>query len=368
MGLSGSLEDLALPQVLQLLSSNRLTGKLTLTRPDGRGVIVLRDGKIIFTTTDAARETIGSLLLLKGKVSPPVLAKALRIQRTSTRERRLGSVLMEMGAVDAETLRRVVAEQFSSVLAELIGWQSGHVRFQHLDVEERGEVAIDAGDFLWEDGLATDSLLFRILSQGVEDGDADDEALASDLDALLAPIPEGTVAPRTSLKQIMANLRSPTFTAEAALDILQLAGTLFARGALFLNSGHLISGIGQFGFDLLPGVLDVRAVRVLAGDDPTLEQVLETRETYRGVLPRCFRTLWGDADLGEVAILPMSVADRVELLLYGDNGPGGPPLPPLEPLEILLFEAGVSIEKAALEGRLRELEARKGALGGRDAD
>ncbi|HEX6201543.1 MAG TPA: DUF4388 domain-containing protein, partial [Thermoanaerobaculia bacterium] len=108
MSLFGRLDDLSLPQVLQILAVNRLSGKLSVTRQDARGTIVLRDGKVIFATTNTARETVGSLLLLKRLVSVSRLTEALEIQNASPEEKRLGAILVEMGAIDPETLRQVV--------------------------------------------------------------------------------------------------------------------------------------------------------------------------------------------------------------------------------------------------------------------
>lgn len=198
MSLFGRLEDLSLPQVLQLLSVNRMTGKLTMTRQDSRGTVVLREGQVIFATTNTARETIGSLLLLKRLVSVSRLTEALEIQGSSPDERRLGSILLEMGAIDAATLRQVVYEQFTRVLAELFGWRTGCLRFQHLAVEERGEVAIDAEDFLFEEGIATDRLVLSVLSEG--NGHSSHSAADGALDRLLAAPAEGGTVRRTSLK------------------------------------------------------------------------------------------------------------------------------------------------------------------------
>ena len=46
MGLVGRLEDLALPDIFQVISLTKKTGKLTLTRREGTGVVVFKDGQI----------------------------------------------------------------------------------------------------------------------------------------------------------------------------------------------------------------------------------------------------------------------------------------------------------------------------------
>lgn len=359
MSLFGRLEDLSLPQVLQLLSVNRSTGKLSVTRQDARGTIVLRDGKVIFATTNTARETVGSLLLLERKVSVSRLTEALEIQGSSPEEKRLGTILVEMGVLDQETLRQVVCEQFTRVLSELFRWQSGYLRFQHLAVEERGEVAIAAEDFLFEDGIATDRLVLSVLTE--RHGRADAAGIA--IDRLLAGGAPGQSVRRTSLKQIMAELRSPAFPGEVGLQILRFADGFFRRGALFLVAGRLVTGIGHFGCDHL-GDRGVRKVRVPADQPSVFLEVIETREPFRGPLEETFWNAYLAGKLGgrlprHAALLPLVVDDRVELLLYGDTEPEGEPLPDLEPLELLLIEAGLALEKASLVARLEVLEGKE---------
>jgi hypothetical protein len=359
MSLFGRLEDLSLPQVLQLLSVNRLSGKLSVTRQDARGTVVLRDGKVIFATTNTARETVGSLLLLERKVSVSRLTEALEIQNSSPVEKRLGTILVEMGVIDQATLRQVVSEQFRRVLGELFRWRSGYLRFQHLAVEERGEVAVDAEDFLFEEGIATDRLILAVIT----DADGRASSAGSALDRLLADAPNGLPARRTSLKQIMAELRSPAFPGEVGLSILRFADGFFRRGALFLVAGRLVTGIGHFGCDHF-GDRGVRNVRVPADQPSVFLEVIETREPFRGLLEETFWNAYLAGKLGgrlprHSALLPLVVDDRVELLLYGDTEPGGEPLPDLEPLEMLLIEAGLALEKASLVARLATLEGRE---------
>jgi hypothetical protein len=359
MSLFGRLEDLPLPQVLQILSVNRMSGKLTVTRQDSRGTVVLNEGKVIFATTNTARETIGSLLLMKRLVSVSRLTEALEIQGSSPEERRRGSILIEMGAIDPANLHQVVHEQFARVLGELFGWRSGYPRFEHLAVEERGEIGIAAEDFLFEEGIATDRLVLTVL--GDRGGGPADVAAGVALDRLLAAS-DGRPIRRTSLKQIMAELRAPAFPGEVGLNILRFADGFFRRGALFLATGRLITGIGQFGFDQL-GDRGVRDVRVPADQPSIFLEVIETHETYCGPLEESFWNLCLAGKLGgrlprQAAVLPLTVDGRVELLVYGDNEPVGEPLGDLEPLELLLIEAGLALEKASLETRLEALERR----------
>jgi hypothetical protein len=63
----------------------------------------------------------------------------------------------------------------------------------------------------------------------------------------------------------------------------------------------------------------------------------------------------------EVAIVPMVVNGKAVALLYGDNLPDGGRIGPIDGLELLMLEAGLAMEKTALEVRLRTLQERLGA-------
>lgn len=384
MSLSGKLEELPLPHLLQIIATNRVSGKLSLTRRDGHGLVVFRGGKIIYAATNSARETFGNILLLRKEISASVLEEALERQGRSAEERRLGSILLEMGAIRGEVLERVMLEQVEKVLLELFAWPSGFVKFEQLDIPERGEVAVDAGDFLVAEGLPTERLVVEVMQRIREDGG---DRLERELDAVLGEDEDGTgpgaagspaigSAPVVgrgdlpTLKSLMTEIRSPAFTGEVTLGILRFASRLMRRGALFLHSSGLVTGMGQFGLEE-PGEgseaeaadARVRKIRIPAEEPSVFLDVIERRETVRGPLERRYwnveltRALGGGWPTEAVAV-PMVAGGRVALIFYGDNLPDGGPLPPVDELELLMIQGGLAIEKAALEHKLRALEAR----------
>lgn len=371
MSLSGKLEDLPLQYLLQTIAANRVTGKLSLSRRDGHGLVVFRQGKIIYAATNSARETFGNILLLRRRISASVLEEALERQGRSREERRLGSILLEMGVLDEETLHQVMAEQVEKVLVELFQWRSGFVKFEVLDIPERGEVAVDATDFLLDDGVATDKLVLDVMSRIDE---AEEELADPELLALLrggdaaSESPSRTDPPGASLaslKSIMADIRTPAFTGEVSLGILRFGASLVRRGALFLNASGFVTGMGQFGLEAGAESAEtrVRRIRIPAEEPSVFLDVIDRQETFRGPLERRYwnvelaRALGGELPHDVVAV-PMVVGGRVALIFYGDNQPDGGPLPAMDELELLMIQGGLAVEKAALEVKLRALEAR----------
>lgn len=378
MSLSGKLEELPLPHLLQIISNNRVTGKLSLTRRDGHGLVVFREGQIIYAATNSARETFGNILLLRKEISASVLEEALERQGHSAEERRLGSILLEMGAIEEETLHRVMAEQVEKVLLELFAWKGGFVKFEALDIAERGEVAVDASDFLLDEGLPTERVVVDVMSQIGDDGG---DRLDRELLAVLtgegegsAPADEEQEHPHgdslKTLKSLMSEIRSPAFTGEVTLGILRFAGRLMRRGVLFLHASGLVTGMGQFGIETEGESADarVRKIRVPAEEPSIFLDVIERQETFRGPLERRYWNVELSRALGggypaEVVAVPMMVGGRVALIFYGDDLPDGGPMPRLDELELLMIQGGLAIEKAALEMKLRALEGRQAAVG-----
>lgn len=365
MALSGTLTDLPLADLMHLLASNQLSGRLTLTNSSGHGMIVFRHGKIIYAATNGARETFGSMLVHRKIVSPSTLVEALETQARSPSERRLGNILLEMGAVDEATLASLMHQQVERVIQELLTWRHGFVRFEQLDIAERGEVEVDAQDFLIHEGLATDRVMFDIMSRMAAEATDDEDKLL--LDALASgrpPVPAGGPPRGSSLKSIMAEIRCPQFTGELTLKILSFAGRLLSRGALFLHASGNVSGIGQYGFDndgeAGPVEERVRAIRIPSGEPSIFHDVIERRETYLGPLEKRYWNVKLARDLGgeipeQVAVVPLLVGDQVRMMLYGDNQPGNEPIGRLDELELVMLQAGLAVEKGLLERRLREL-------------
>lgn len=382
MSLFGNLEDLPLPYFLQMIAGNRMTGKLVLTRMDGHGLIVFRDGKIIYAASNSARETFGNILVLRKLISVSTLTEALKRQVRSSEERRLGTILLEMGAVDEAALEEVMTEQVESVLLELFRWERGFVKFEAMSIPERGEVAVDATDLLMRDGIPTDKAVLGVMGRLSQQRDED---LENEVLALLggegerkgetaagtsAATPPKTGTSLATLKSIMSEIRTPAFTGEVTLGILRFAGQLMSRGALFLHSSGFVTGMGQFGVEVEgeSGDARVRKIKIPVEEPSIFHEVIEKHETFRGALESRYWNVQLVRQLGglqptEVVAVPMLVADRVAMIFYGDNAADGKPLPATDELELLMIQGGLAVEKSVLEERLRALERREPAPG-----
>jgi len=371
MQLSGKLEKFDFSDILQMLSRSAKSGKLALTQRGGQGVIVLRRGRIIYAASSAVRETLGSILLCKGLISKDGLERGLKLQHMANRERRLGTLLVEEDLVSPETLQLVVKEQVEKVVLEMLGWHSGYFRFDELDLADCGEVAIDATEFLYSDGLPADEMLLELsikLDEENRSGSGDAAKPASGSDPALAGAEArsaGDGAP-TPLSAIMSEAQAPEFTGEITLGILTRAQQLMHRGVLFRCSPLGFAGMGQFGVEPPAGrTADfVRDVTLPLGQASILNEAVVRKALFCGPLEETavnrnlLRSLGGGWP-AEVVAGPLLVSGRVLLILYGDNLPDAKPIGDLEDLDVVLLHAGLAMEKSSLARRQLLLEARQ---------
>ncbi|HEX5719603.1 MAG TPA: DUF4388 domain-containing protein [Thermoanaerobaculia bacterium] len=373
MSLCGTLQDLPIPDLLQMIAANRKTGRLVLTRRDGHGVIAFRNGKIIYAASNSVRETLGNILLHERLITESTLLEALERQSRAAEEKRLGHLLVEMGALDEATMERVVRGQTQRIVSEFLRWKSGFAKFEILQIPDHGEVEVDARDFLMEAGLNPDELLLGFFSQRdrrIDTTELDMSQVLRSAPWISGPEEEATEPPGppdakppsfASLKSIMSEIRSPAFTGEVSLGILRYAARSFTRGVLFARGFDCFQGMGQFG---IGSKVPVREIRIPINEPSLFLEVFERQEPYQGPLDNRYWNVHLGRQLGgpmprEVVAIPMIVDSSVVLVFYGDNVPDNAPIGPIDDLELLMIEGGLVIEKALLETRLKSFEERR---------
>src|SRR5919107_3415324 len=100
MAIEGPLRELGIHDVFQLLDLSRKTGALRVTSElrDNEGTVFFDAGKVVFATVRSNPHPIGTLLLRSGKITESELERARRIQVENGNGKRLGEILVELGA------------------------------------------------------------------------------------------------------------------------------------------------------------------------------------------------------------------------------------------------------------------------------
>jgi hypothetical protein len=380
---TGRLDNLPLPEILSFLSLNKKTGKMSLTRRGGQGLVVLRKGRIIYAASSSVRVTFGNILVCRGLITHAALAEALERQRLSQEEKRLGTVLVEMGQVSPLDVEEVMKYQTGLVLSELCQWASGFFRFDALDIPENREIEVDSQDFVVSEGMNTERLLLEVATQ-IDESGREGEATGSNAgDSDPGP---GVIArarapatPTVPLRGILANQQTHALRAEATLTLMRFAARIVSRGILFAVCGEQVTGIGHFGFaGEGNGSSPAHSLDLSLAEPSVFAEVVLRRESCRGPLEhsagneRLIQRLGGEVPR-EAVVVPMIVAGSVAMIFYGDDLPHRLPLGEIRLLELVMTEAGLEMEKEALEGRIKSFELMRhraeflGALLGEDS-
>lgn len=147
MAIRGSLREAALPDVIQLLYLGRRSGCLALADRQRHASIYFEDGWVIHAAIVNRRDRLGDMLIKSGRITPAQLEQAITHQAAG-QERRLGEILVALGAVTREELAGFILRQVEEAVYTLFTWDSGTFSFDpdvrpEADVE-RVHIAPDA--------------------------------------------------------------------------------------------------------------------------------------------------------------------------------------------------------------------------------
>jgi hypothetical protein len=155
MAIEGPLRELGIHDVFQLLDLSRKTGRLRVTSllRDNEGAVYFDRGRVVAAIIRSNPHPLGTLLLRAGKVAEGDLARARAMQAGDPQPRRLGEILVSIGALTPRELERQVRLQVEAVIFELMSWREGHFSFSE---GQLGEIPVDALT-----SISTESLLME---------------------------------------------------------------------------------------------------------------------------------------------------------------------------------------------------------------
>src|SRR2546423_791425 len=131
MAIEGPLRELGIHDVFQLLDLSRKTGVLRVTSElrHNVGTISFEGGAIIFAEIRSNPHPLGALLLRTGKIGEADLERARDMQERQGDRRRLGEILVSLGALTPRELERQVRFQIEKVVFEVLSWREGYFSF-----------------------------------------------------------------------------------------------------------------------------------------------------------------------------------------------------------------------------------------------
>jgi hypothetical protein len=151
MAIKGNLKTMTLQDLFHWVVDHSETGVLELERQKVRKRIAFRDGRIVGCSSDDPPSRIGQFLLARGKISKEALAKALEFQKG--KKQTLGSILQDMGEIEAEEFAYELSAKAEENLLSLFDWQQAVFEFHPgqcddpwmLDVNMSVEAVLERG-------------------------------------------------------------------------------------------------------------------------------------------------------------------------------------------------------------------------------
>ena len=128
MSLVGSLEDLGLGEILQIISLSRKSGQLCLRCEDGKGWILFRDGEIRAAELEGGPTDLRELLVARGALGPEAAEQLARAAHESGAS--LAEVLAREGVASAARIAALRLEHVEATVLRMFHWAAGEFSFE----------------------------------------------------------------------------------------------------------------------------------------------------------------------------------------------------------------------------------------------
>jgi CheY-like chemotaxis protein len=184
--------------------------------------------------------------------------------------------------------------------------------------------------------------------------------------SLPAPRPHELERELLALQERFDELRQSGGPAQISAAVMKMAREFFERGLLFLVKNEELRGLGGFG--RAPGQenlnLLARDILIPLSEPSFFADTVAGKKPQAGPLPadKWCRHLMGKIGRFrsvEVALLPLLTNRETIALLFGDNPETGRGMGRLDSLALFMNQAGIALENAFLQVKLRALQNRQ---------
>jgi hypothetical protein len=147
--LRGRIEETSVPELLRSVLGSGETGVLTFRRHDVTKSIHLHMGRVVYARSGNPDERLGEDLLLRGKIT---VRQYLEASQLIAPGRRLGTILVELGALEPEDLLAAVEHHVKEILLDVFTWSTGEYELVMTEPGAEDVIALN---------LATESLILE---------------------------------------------------------------------------------------------------------------------------------------------------------------------------------------------------------------
>lgn len=123
------LASTPLPEVLFTIQKYRVPGVIECSRGDAVKSIYIDEGNIIFAGSNLTADSLGDRLLAGGRITQHQYDESVALLTAPGNNKRQGTILVEMGALQPRDLFISVRDQVQAVVWSIFDWDSGAVSF-----------------------------------------------------------------------------------------------------------------------------------------------------------------------------------------------------------------------------------------------
>jgi hypothetical protein len=176
LALRGAIEDTSVPELLKSVLGSGETGILTFRKGDVTKSVHLHMGRVVYARSSNPDERLGEDLLLRGKISARQYLEASRLIAPG---RRLGTILVELGALEPEDLIGAIEHHVKEILLDVFTWSRGEYELMMTEPGNDDVIALN---------LPTEALILEGMRRA-RSWSAVFRGIGSDVDAI--PMPTG---------------------------------------------------------------------------------------------------------------------------------------------------------------------------------
>lgn len=128
--LSGNIQDVPLPAILQELQQGKATGTLIVRSSSVEKSIQIKNGQIIFATSTDGQDRLGEMLVRTGMLSRENLEAALKEYQKHAGIKKIGAILVEHGFISPKNLFTGLKTQVKDIIYSLFLLENAEFRFE----------------------------------------------------------------------------------------------------------------------------------------------------------------------------------------------------------------------------------------------
>jgi hypothetical protein len=146
---TGDIKDQDLAQILMQLQEQKASGSLIVRNDEAVKSIHLKDGNIVYASSNLPGDRLGEILFRLGKITPEQFKRSVDLLKETGKQQ--GAILVEEGYITAKELFEGLKYQVKEIIYSLFLWEEGQYQFIQEDLPKHAiSLQLDMVDLISE--------------------------------------------------------------------------------------------------------------------------------------------------------------------------------------------------------------------------